>query len=124
MGYRDIITGQKIAKVKLHCAQTLRRQMTEEEEILWQQIRASRLHGIHFRRQQIIDGFIVDFYCHSAGVVIEVDGGIHDRQTDRDAERDQILATRGLRVLRIKNQQIKQDLPGILARIVSVCKSR
>jgi very-short-patch-repair endonuclease len=52
-----IITGQKISPNKLQRAQQLCRQMTPEEKILWQHLRANRLNGLHFRRQQIIDGF-------------------------------------------------------------------
>ena len=51
--------------------------MTPAEKILWQELRANKL-GVHFRRQQAIAGFIVDFYCHKAGLVVEVDGDIHD----------------------------------------------
>ncbi len=73
----NIVIGQKVSPSKVERTKEFRRQMTPEEKILWQRLRANRLNGLHFRRQQIIDGFIVDFYCHSAGVVVEVDGEIH-----------------------------------------------
>jgi very-short-patch-repair endonuclease len=57
----------------------------------WQHLRANQLNGLHFRRQQIIDGFIADFYCHVARLVIEVDGEIHQQQAEYDAERDRVL---------------------------------
>jgi very-short-patch-repair endonuclease len=53
--------------------------------------------GVHFRRQQIIAGFIVDFYCHKAGLVIELDGDIHDLQKEEDARREKVLSEIGLR---------------------------
>jgi very-short-patch-repair endonuclease len=93
--------------------------MTEEEAMLWQQLRGGRFNGLHFRRQQIIDGFIVDFYCHRARLVVEVDGDVHELQSDYDRERDRILSARHLRVIRIKNREIRQDLPNVLAHIAS-----
>ena len=116
-----IITGQKISPNKLQRAKELRRQMTPEEKILWQHLRANRLNGLHFRRQQIIDGFIVDFYCHAAGLVIEIDGKIHQQQAEYDAERDKILTARGLQILRIKNSEVKENLPGVLNCIIETC---
>jgi very-short-patch-repair endonuclease len=95
--------------------------MTPEEKILWQHLRANRLNGLHFRRQQIIDGFIVDFYCHAAGLVIEIDGEIHQRQPEYDAERDKILAARELRILRIRNSEVRDNLEGVLNCISEAC---
>jgi very-short-patch-repair endonuclease len=76
MPVKNIIPGQPVTKEKLQRAKELRREMTAAEKILWQEIRTNKL-AVHFRRQQIIKGFIVDFYCHTAGLVIEVDGDIH-----------------------------------------------
>ena len=117
----NIVIGQKVTPVKIQRAKELRRQMTQEEKILWQHLRANQLNGLHFRRQQIIDGFITDFYCHAARLVIEVDGEIHQQQAEYDAERDRILLARGLRLLRIRNEQVRQNLDKVLARISTVC---
>ena len=95
----------------------MRREMTEAESILWKQLRSNRCGGLHFRRQQIIDGFIADFYCHAAGLIIEVDGGIHQEQADYDALRDHILTTRGLRVVRFANERIHTDMAAVLKEI-------
>jgi very-short-patch-repair endonuclease len=119
---RNIVIGQKVEQVKAQRAKELRRQLTGEERILWQHLRANRLRGFHFRRQQVIDGFIVDFYCHAAGLVVEVDGEIHLQQAEYDAERDRILSARGLRILRIKNVEIAEDLPDVLSRIAAACR--
>jgi very-short-patch-repair endonuclease len=118
---RNIVIGQQVSSVKVQRAKELRREMTEEEKILWKHLRANRLNGLHFRRQQIIDGFIVDFYCHTAGVVVEVDGEIHEQQVEYDAERDKILSARGLLMLRFKNQEIRQELAKVLAQIAQIC---
>ena len=76
-----------------------------------------------FIRQQIIDGFIVDFCCHAAGLVVEIDGDIHQQQVEYDKERDRILAARGLRVLRIPNREVLENLPDVLNRIAAACRS-
>ncbi|MEI1375060.1 DUF559 domain-containing protein [Nostoc sp. UHCC 0926] len=95
--------------------------MTLEEKILWQHLRANRLNGLHFRRQQIINGFIADFYCHATRLVIEVDGKIHEQQVEYDAERDKVLSARGLRLLRIKNEEVRHELDEVLMRISTAC---
>jgi very-short-patch-repair endonuclease len=118
---RNIVIGQKISSNKLEQAKKLRRQMTKAESILWQHLRRNNLNGLHFRRQQIIEGFIVDFYCHAVGLVIEVDGKIHDRQVEYDLARERILAASGLYILRIRNEEIEENLVGVLKRIRQIC---
>ena len=75
MPVKNIIPGQRVTKEKLQRAKELRREMTPAEKILWQGVRAKKL-GVRFRRQQVIAGFIVDFYCHKGALVVEVDGDI------------------------------------------------
>ncbi|MDQ3006498.1 MAG: endonuclease domain-containing protein, partial [Chloroflexota bacterium] len=65
--------------------------------------------GVRFRRQQIIQGSIVDFYCHKAALVIEVDGDIHDLQREDDARRERALCELGLRIVRFKNDEVVKD---------------
>ena len=122
MPSRNIVIGQKVDSAKVERAKEFRKNLTPEERILWQQLRANRLDGWHFRRQQIIDGFIVDFYCHKAGLVVELDGPIHDGQAEYDVERDKALEIRGLRVLRIKNEEAHKDLEHVLVRILEACE--
>ena len=119
-----IITGQRIDPTKLELAKALRRQMTPAEKRLWAALRRNRLEGFHFRRQQIIDGFIVDFYCHAAGLVVEVDGPIHEQQEDYDANRDEVLENRGLHVLRFTNEEVMQNFKETLGRVAVVCLER
>ena len=119
MSASKIITNQKVKREKVQRARDLRHEMTEAERILWEYLRTHRLDGLHFRRQQLIDGFIVDFYCHAAGLIVEVDGPVHEQQAGYDAERDRILAARDLRILRIRNEEIRQDLSGVLTRILT-----
>ncbi len=122
MPTRNIVIGQRVDALKIQRAKELRRGMTPAESLLWQRVRANRLNGFHFRRQQVIDGFIVDFYCHAAGLVVELDGGIHERQGDYDAQRDRVLAARGLRVLRFENRECAENLEGVLERILAACQ--
>ena len=96
-------------------------EMTPAESRLWQRLRAGHLEGFHFRRQQIIGKFIVDFYCHQADLVVEVDGGVHLDQGDYDQQRDEILKLNGLTVLRVTNQDVNQNLEGVLTLILEAC---
>jgi very-short-patch-repair endonuclease len=116
---RYITAGQAVEASKLQRAKELRRTMTAAERRLWQALRANRFRGLHFRRQQVIDGFIVDFYCHTLGLVIEVDGDVHAEQADYDAERDRTLAARGLQVLRIRNIDVLRKMPAVLEQIAA-----
>jgi very-short-patch-repair endonuclease len=98
-------------------ARQLRREMTPAETILWKHLRTDQLVGLHFRRQQVLDGYVVDFYCHAAQLVIEVDGEIHASQQGYDAERDAYLNASGMRVLRLSNERILHDPPACLFEI-------
>lgn len=117
MPEEHIVRGQRVNPVMLQRAKKMRRNMTPAEKALWEHLRANRLDGWHFRRQQIIGSFIVDFYCHKADLVIEVDGLIHEYQRKRDTKRDIFLESRGLHVMRIKNQEVEDALPEVLKRI-------
>ena len=90
--------------------------MMPAEKILWEEIRANKL-GVHFRRQQVIAGFIVDFYCHKAALVIEVDGDIHDLQKEEDARREKVLFALGLRIVRFRNDEVVKNLSTVVGRI-------
>ena len=116
-----IVTGSH-AEEKRRRARQMRREMTSAENALWQRLRASRLGGLHFRRQQIIDGFIADFFCHSARLVVEVDGGVHENQQDYDAERDRIFSAHGLRILRFTNTEVRTNLPRVLDLILTAAR--
>ena len=117
----SIIRGQKISKAKFEMSKALRQQMTPEEQTLWDHLRRNGLNGLHFRRQQVFDGYIVDFYCHSANLIVEVDGEVHDYQTEKDRERDQIFNDKGIKVIRIKNEEIRNDIKKVLSKIAIAC---
>ena len=116
MPVKNIIPGQRVTEEKLERAKELRREMTPAEKLLWQQVRARKL-GVRFRRQQVIAGFIVDFYCHKASLVVEVDGDIHDLQQDEDARRENVLREMGLKVVRFRNHDILKKLSMVVKKI-------
>ena len=118
---QNIVIGQRVQDVKVILSRRMRREMTGAEAVLWDHLRRDSL-GVSFRRQQIIDGFIADFYCHSAALVIEADGPIHD--LEYDAERDRIFAARGIQVLRFRNQDILERIGFVLARIRQYLESQ
>ena len=91
---------------------------TKAEKLLWSELKNKKL-GVKFRRQYIIDKYIVDFYCVENGLVIEVDGEIHNEQKERDAERDMVLMSLGCKVLRFSNEQVITDLIVVLNDIRS-----
>ncbi|HEU5343296.1 MAG TPA: DUF559 domain-containing protein [Ktedonobacterales bacterium] len=119
-----VASGQRVRRDKVERAKQLRQTMTTAERALWDCLRANRLAGLHIRRQQIISGFIVDFYCHAARVVIELDGAVHRETGDYDSARDERLAAQGLLVLRFTNDQVMATRPAVLARIAEICASR
>lgn len=116
MPIKNIVTEQAVTKAKLERAKELRREMTPAEKLLWQQIRANKL-GVRFRRQQVIQGFIVDFYCHQAGLVVEVDGDIHDLQKEEDERREKVLTEIGLRIVRFGNDEVVRSLSAVVGKI-------
>jgi very-short-patch-repair endonuclease len=119
MPVKNIIPGQPVTKAKLQRAKELRRDMTPAEKLLWEELRANK-SGVHFRRQQIIAGFIVDFYCHKAGLVVEVDGDIHDLQQEEDTKREMVLMELGLKIARFRNAEILKNSKAVVERITEL----
>ncbi len=117
---RGVVMGSRDT-VKTEIAHRLRRSMTRAETMLWHRLRANRLNGLAFRRQQVISGFIVDFYCHAAGVAVEIDATVHDVQQEYDEERTRILARRGIRVIRFRNDDVETDVEAVLTVIADTC---
>jgi very-short-patch-repair endonuclease len=98
-------------------ARSLRKQSTRAEEILWRRLRASRFHGAKFRRQVPLDRYVVDFYCHAAKLIVEIDGKQHEWQSGYDDGRTEELQRLGLRIMRLANEEICGDLDAALERI-------
>jgi very-short-patch-repair endonuclease len=102
-------------------ARALRRNSTDAERLLWAELRDHRLNGAGFRRQVPIASYIADFVCHTARLVIELDGGQHfsDGQEAADARRSGIIEARGIRVLRFSNHDVMTNRAGVLETIAA-----
>lgn len=102
-------------------AEHLRKNMTHEEKILWMYI-ANKQLGYKFRRQHPVWMYIADFYCHELKLVIEVDGGIHERidVSENDAMREDNLTGLGIKVIRFTNAEIRCQIDKVLENIKAV----
>lgn len=96
-------------------AKTLRREMTQAEQTLWYHLRAQRFAGYKFRRQHPLGSYIADFVCLKGKLIIELDGGQHT--AEQDAARTRELRQLGFRVLRFWNNEISENLDGVLVTI-------
>ena len=119
-----IVRGQWVEEAKVVRAKELRRDMTPEERRLWERLRRSQLNGYHFRRQQVIHGFIADFYCHAAALIVELDGEAHAGRQDYDEDRDCILTGRGFQIARFENEAIRSRIDDVLQSISRLCAER
>ena len=122
MPVKNIVRGQNVSAKQLENAKELRREMTAAEKILWKEVKANRLSGLHFRRQQIVHGYFADFYCHQHELIVEVDGDIHEQRKEYDAEREEYLISLGFRIIRFSNEEVTKNLKGVLEKIVDECK--
>ena len=103
-------------------ARRLRRNMTPAEQKLWGALRGKKLGGLKFRAQHPVGPFILDFYCPARKLVIEVDGGVHEKQADYDESRTQQLEAYGYRVIRFRNEEVLEDLPSVLKQILEAAR--
>jgi very-short-patch-repair endonuclease len=98
--------------VLVTCAEQVR-----PERLLWQALRSGQIGGLKFRRQHPIGPYVVDFYCHSTGLVVEVDGMSHGDKIQQDAERTRLIESHGFRVLRVTNEDVMGDLDAVTREI-------
>ncbi|WP_431469053.1 endonuclease domain-containing protein [Sphingosinithalassobacter sp. LHW66-3] len=99
-------------------ARQLRRDATSAERYLWAGLRNGQLAGSKFRRQQRLGPYYADFVCHSARLVIELDGDTHGHTEAQDARRTEFLEREGYRVLRFANSEVMQNREGVLTQIL------
>ena len=109
------------SKKMIHRARDLRESSTPPEQLLWLALRNGQIGGLKFRRQHPIGSYVVDFYCHSAHVVVEVDGMSHDDKMAQDAARSKYLESQGLRVLRVTNDDVMRGLDAVTREIARLC---
>lgn len=117
----DTVAGKlrQIPRALLERARELRLEQTPAEQLLWECLRDRKLNNFKFRRQHNIGQYIADFYCHEAKLVIELDGGIHQAQIERDRDRDAWMQSQNLRVLRLTNEQVLENLETVLQAILN-----
>ncbi len=99
-------------KSLLDIRRALRANATPAEEVLWEVIRNRKLNGLKFKRQHSIGYYIVDFYCASKRLIVELDGEVHntDDQKEKDKHRDQNLTEMNFRILRIPNSKVLNEI--------------
>ena len=107
------------AEWKAQRAHEMRLSPTPAEKILWGHLRKGQT-GCKFRRQELLFGFIADFWCAELGLIVEADGSVHDKE--RDAHRDAELAAYGVTTLRFKNSEIVNDTETCLAKIITTAE--
>ena len=98
-------------RAKLEIARQLRQNPTPTERHVWELLRRRGMLGLKFRRQHVLHGFIVDFYCARHRIVLELDGASHDSRvrSDYDASRTRVLTAFGYRVIRLPNRTVSRD---------------
>ena len=94
-------------------AKALRRQMTEAEKKVWHGLRGRQTQGYRFRHQVPLGRFIVDFVCHEARLIIEIDGGQHEPSSEKEIRRTRFLETEGYHVLRFWNNEVLENPSGV-----------
>jgi very-short-patch-repair endonuclease len=99
-------------------ARSLRQNMTVAERRVWQILRLHQMKGYKFRRQVPIGRYIADFVCHGARLIVEIDGGQHDRSSSEEGSRTHFLKGQGYRVLRFWNNEVLENPDGVYKTIV------
>jgi very-short-patch-repair endonuclease len=93
------------------------------EKLFWSRIRDRKLGGFKFKRQFLIDPFIVDYVCLEKMLIVELDGDLHDNTIDYDEARDAFLRRKGYRVLRFMNGEVTEDIGRVLETILQALKA-
>jgi very-short-patch-repair endonuclease len=117
---------QYVDDEKTSQARLLRKEATPAEAALWEELRNRKTAGLKFRRQQVIEGFIADFYCETVRLVIEVDGGIHKDHEQRkiDKHRENVFKARKIVTLRFDNEKVLRNMSSVKASIISTAQQR
>jgi very-short-patch-repair endonuclease len=97
----------------------LRRDATDVENLLWRKLRNAQIEGASFRRQHTAGRYVLDFYCPALQLGVELDGGQHAHEIERDRKRDQWLTERGVTVLRFWNSDLTENLTGVIGTIAA-----
>jgi len=110
-------------EIKKKFARILRKDETRSENILWEFLRNRKFMDLKFRRQHVIEGFVVDFYCHELRIGIEVDGSIHAKRKEYDKIRQEIIESKGIRIIRIANKEVTKNKTATLLNLKKIIES-
>ena len=108
----------------MELAKSLRNTMTYHERLVWEKLKGKQICGLRFRRQHPIRFFIVDFYCHEAMLVVEVDGEIHYDRIDYDDGRSAEMEKFGIKVIRFANFEVENNIDKVIKSIETIVKER
>ena len=103
-------------RLKQHAREN-RTNSTKSEQIMWRLLRGHQLGSLKFRRQHVIEPFVVDFACVSEKLIIEIDGGYHDQVVPADLSRQKFLESLGWRVLRFTSDDVEQNAEAVVTAI-------
>jgi very-short-patch-repair endonuclease len=102
-------------------SRNLRKRQTDAENLIWRHLRRKQVEGLRFRRQHPIGKYIVDFVCLEKLLILEIDGGQHAIEKEKDSLRDNWLIPEGYRILKFWNNEVFENLPGVLETIRLNC---
>ncbi len=123
LNVKNVIINSSASQEKKELAKQFRKNMTPAETLFWKKVKGNKLAGLHFRRQQVIIGFIADFYCHKYRLIIEIDGPIHQKRKSQDEERDRNLNENGFHILRVSNEEVEknwENVKHLILKFISV----
>ena len=108
-----------IKKIKVQLAKEFRKNPTKSEKIMWNALRNRQFLNLKFRRQYLVDGYLIDFYCSELRLAIEVDGPIHSQkgQTENDQARQNIIEKKNIKFFRVKSKAIESNINQVLKEL-------
>jgi very-short-patch-repair endonuclease len=117
----DQSSGYRTVSPTVYASRRCRQEMSFEQMVLWQNLRGNRLLGLHFRRMHHLEGYIIDFFCYSKRLALEVRGSAVDEDGEFDSYKDLTLAAAGVRTIRFTKSEVRYQLPKVLQRIREAC---
>lgn len=118
----SVIRNQMINAEKVELAKQFRKDSTDSEDAVWQMLRNRQIKNLKWRRQQVIDGYIADFYCAELNVVLEIDGTVHDNEETKEYDECRSVAfeSKGIRTFRLRNEECdKEHLTELIENIIN-----
>ncbi|MBU0732067.1 endonuclease domain-containing protein [Patescibacteria group bacterium] len=105
------------SRKKIDIARSLRQRSTKSEALLWQELRNRKFMNLKFRRQHVIRGFVVDFYCAELKLAIEIDGAIHRHRKLLDELRQDVIEREGVEFVRFSAKEVENDIASVLEKL-------